>query len=53
MEDRAAMLRRRIDAYHRVLQDGVGLEMVRLILDELARDQAELEKIEREESSKP
>ena len=45
MEDRAAMLQRRIAAYRRHLAEGADLELARSYLEEMIRDQAELDGI--------
>jgi len=52
MEDRAEMLRRRIEAYRRRLAEGVGLQLAQFCLAGIARDQAELDRnVQRDEQS--
>jgi hypothetical protein len=46
MEVRAELLRRRIEAYRRVLAQGGAMWLVQLCLAEIARDQAGLDAIE-------
>jgi hypothetical protein len=45
MDDKAQMLRRRIDLYRGYLREGLNADQARLYLDQLQRDEAELKAI--------
>ena len=51
MEDRATVLRRRIDLYRSYLKQGVDTERAREYLRQIMADQAELERINEEARS--
>jgi hypothetical protein len=47
MKDRAELLRKRIAAYRRALETGGAAAYIRYVLEEIARDQSELDGIEK------